>query len=239
MEQVATNLWRIRGLIGDSLNVYYSDGVLIDAATRWHSRYLRRRLRGRPVQWIALTHCHPDHQGAAWFLSRQFRAGIACHEADVPAMEGRGPMQPTNLIVDRLGRLIAGPPCRVTRVLRDGDEIAGFRVVHAPGHTPGHVIYFRESDRVAIIGDVLANLSFVWFRPGLRLPPTAFCSDARQNIESVAKLAELKPALVLFGHGPPLTRVEQLPWFVERWRKRLANSAANSATNSAQSGGNG
>ncbi|MCX7701160.1 MAG: hypothetical protein N2039_09805, partial [Gemmataceae bacterium] len=57
MEQVATNLWRIRGLIGDSLNVYYSEGVLIDAATRWHSRYLRRRLRGRPVQWIALTHC--------------------------------------------------------------------------------------------------------------------------------------------------------------------------------------
>ncbi len=225
MELVAPNLWRIRGLIGDSLNVYYSDGVLIDAATRWHSRYLRSRLRGRPVHLIALTHCHPDHQGAAWFLSRHFRAPIACHQADVAATEGRAPMQPDTFIVNRLGRLLAGPPCRVGVVLRDGDDIRGFRVIHAPGHTPGQVIFFREADRVAIIGDVLANLSFVRMRPGLRLPPRAFCSDARQNIDSVEKLAALKPSLVLFGHGPPLTRVEQLPWFVERLRRKWSRGS--------------
>jgi glyoxylase-like metal-dependent hydrolase (beta-lactamase superfamily II) len=226
MELVAPDLWRIHGFLGNSLNVYYSKGVLIDAATRWHSRYLRNRLRGRTLEMIALTHCHPDHQGAAWFLSRQFRVPIACHRDDARAMEGLEPMRPTTFIVDRLGRLIAGPPCRVDYVLNDGDRVADFRVIHAPGHTPGHVIYFRESDRVAIIGDLLANISFVQLRPGLRLPPSAFCSNARQNIRSVEMLQDLKPSLVLFGHGPPLRKTEQLTWFIERLRKRVAKLEA-------------
>jgi glyoxylase-like metal-dependent hydrolase (beta-lactamase superfamily II) len=224
MELVAPSLWRLRGWIDDSLNVYYSDGVLIDAATRWHGRYLRRQLKGHAVNLIALTHCHPDHQGAVWFLKRQFGVSLACHRDDVAAMEGRGPMEPPTFIVDRLGRLIAGLPCPVDRVLNDGDVIAGFRVIHAPGHTPGHVIYFRDADRVAIVGDVLTNISFTKMRPGLRLPPSAFCSDPRENIRSVEKLAALKPSLVLFGHGPPLRKTEQLQWFIERLRKRLAKN---------------
>ncbi len=104
------------------------------------------------------------------------------------------------------------------RVLRDNDVVAGFRVVHAPGHTPGHVIFFRESDRVAIAGDVLANINFVTGRPGLREPPRVFCVDAEQNRRSIKILWELRPSLVCFGHGPPLRDPEVLERFVARLR---------------------
>jgi len=221
MQRVAEGVWRIDGLVADCLNVYLAGDVLIDAATRWHTWHLLRKLHGHTLSMVALTHCHPDHQGAAFFICRKFGVPLACHEADVAAMDGTGPFRPRTLIVNRLGRFIAGPPWRVRRVLRDGDMVGEFRVVHAPGHTPGHVIYFRESDRLAIVGDVLANISFVSLRPGPRLPPSAFCSDPRQNFKSVELLASLNPSLICFGHGPPLHRVEQLHSFVERVHNRL------------------
>lgn len=226
MQQEADGVWRIDGLFRECLNVYLVGDVLIDAATRWHTWFLLRKLHGHRLSMVALTHCHPDHQGAAWFICRKFGIPLACHEADVSAMDGTGPMRPKTLIVDYLGRFISGPVHKVKRVLREGDQVAGFRVVHAPGHTPGHVIYFRDYDRVAICGDVLANISFVSFRPGLRPPPSAFCTDPRQNWKSVELLASLNPSLVLFGHGPPLRKVEQLHWFVERAKLKAARREA-------------
>jgi glyoxylase-like metal-dependent hydrolase (beta-lactamase superfamily II) len=234
MIREADGVWRIKGLVADCLNVYLAGDVLIDAATRWHTWYLLRKLHGHKLSALALTHCHPDHQGAAWFFSRKFGIPLACHVADVPAMEGTGPMLPKTLIVHGLGRLIAGPPSKVKRVLKEGDTVGDFRVVHAPGHTPGHVIYFREADRVAICGDVLANISFVTLRPGLRLPPSAFCTDPMQNLRSAELLANLNPSLVCFGHGPPLHRIEQLHWFVERMRLRVAKRAAESGSRLSQ-----
>jgi glyoxylase-like metal-dependent hydrolase (beta-lactamase superfamily II) len=95
-------------------------------------------------------------------------------------------------------------------VLHDGDDIAGFRVVHAPGHTPGHVAFFRARDRVLIAGDVLANYPRLGSWGGLNEPPHAFSIDPAQNRRSIAKLAELRPRLVCFGHGPPLTDLKVL-----------------------------
>jgi glyoxylase-like metal-dependent hydrolase (beta-lactamase superfamily II) len=84
-------------------------------------------------------------------------------------------------------------------------EIAGFRVIHAPGHSPGEVIYFRESDRVAICGDVIRSMSYATLRPRILEPPDAFNDDTAQNRESIRKLAELEPAVILPGHGPAVT----------------------------------
>jgi hydroxyacylglutathione hydrolase len=146
VQLITEGLWQLTGWPRDMFNVYLAGDVLIDAATRWAKRRIVRQLKGRSLRMIALTHCHPDHQGVAKFLCEHFRVPLACHKADVPVMEGRVPMRPQHWIV-RLGeRFWAGPPHPVKRVLQDGDEVAGFRVIHTPGHTPGHVIYFRESD---------------------------------------------------------------------------------------------
>jgi hydroxyacylglutathione hydrolase len=102
--------------------------------------------------------------------------------------------------------------------------VAGFRVVHAPGHTPGHVIFFRDADRVALAGDVLANINFLTRKPGLIEPPPFFSADFRQNRRSMGILADLEPAVVCFGHGPPLRDPDLLRRFAARRRHALSTS---------------
>jgi glyoxylase-like metal-dependent hydrolase (beta-lactamase superfamily II) len=215
MIEVAPGLWQLSGFPPQAVNVYLAGDVLIDTATRWGKWRLVRQLHGHRLSLVALTHCHPDHQGTASYLCRRFGIPLACHQADVPVMEGRAPMIPRSRIV-RLGDwLLSGRPHRVDRVLHDGDEVAGFRVVHTPGHTPGHIIFFRESDRVAVAGDVLANLNFLTWRPGLRQPPGFFSVDPALNHDSILKLWKLRPSLICFGHGPPLRRMEVFDRFVQ------------------------
>jgi glyoxylase-like metal-dependent hydrolase (beta-lactamase superfamily II) len=216
MKNVADGVWQLTGFPPDFFNVYLVGDVLIDAGTRWARPRILRQLHGRRLALVALTHCHPDHQGVARLLCERFRVPLACHEADVAVMEGRAPMEPANWLV-RLGvRFWAGPTYRVDRVLREGDEVAGFRVIHAPGHTPGHVIYFRAADRVAIVGDVLCNIHFLTGDVGLRQPPRYFSVDAELNRQSIRRLWQLRPSLVCFGHGPPLRHPELLETFVAR-----------------------
>ncbi len=215
MREVADGVWLLTSY-RDMFNVYLVGDVLIDCGTRWARWRILRQLHGRSVRLIALTHCHPDHQGTAHLLCQRFRAPLACHEADVPAMEARGKMVPRNLIM-RLGEIFwAGPPRKVQWVLREGDEVAGFRVIHAPGHTPGHVMFYRARDRVVLAGDLLANIHFLSGEPGLREPPAFFSADPEQNRQSLRRLLELRPRLVCFGHGPPLTHTELLLPFAER-----------------------
>jgi hydroxyacylglutathione hydrolase len=214
MREIAEGVWQLAGVPRDLINVYLAGGVLFDAGSRWGRGRILRQLRGRDVRWVALTHCHPDHQGAARAVCDTFGVALACHEADVPAAEGKVPMEPRNWIL-RLGhRLLSGPSCPVGRALREGDEVAGFRVVHTPGHTPGHVVYFRDRDRVAIAGDVLANIHFATHRSGLREPPHFFSADPAANRRSARLLADLRPLVVCFGHGPPLRDADLLERFV-------------------------
>ena len=81
--------------------------------------------------------------------------------------------------------------------LREGDVVGGFRVVHAPGHAPGEVIFFRDSDRVALCGDVIRNMSFLTTLPGIKEPPHLLTYDPAENRRSIRKLAALRPALIL------------------------------------------
>ena len=89
----------------------------------------------------------------------------------------------------------------------------GFRRVHAPGHSSGHIILFRENDRVAIVGDVLNGMNLATSWPGLHEPPGFFTADAAENRRSIRRLAELEPHLLCFGHGPSALRYESLRRF--------------------------
>ena len=136
---------------------------------------------------LALTHVHPDHQG--WPRTSAKRAGIplACHADDVDAMEGRRPVAASAHPIARTAACFwQGPPHKVDRVLAEGDEVAGFRVVHAPGHAHGEVIFFRDSDRVAICGDVIRNMSYVTGLPELAEPPD---SDTATRPRTAARSA--------------------------------------------------
>jgi glyoxylase-like metal-dependent hydrolase (beta-lactamase superfamily II) len=126
-------------------------------------------------------------------------------------MQEAAPGNPYNRIIKRIWQ---GPPCKVDRVLNEGDEVAGFRVVHAPGHARGEVIFFRDSDRVAICGDVIRNMSYATALPGIKEPPEIFTYDPAENRRSIRKLAELNPALILPGHGTAVTDMAAFGRFV-------------------------
>jgi hydroxyacylglutathione hydrolase len=225
MTEVAPGLWRLAGFPPHWINIYLADGILIDGGTRFARYRILRQLQqfltrsGRTLELVALTHCHPDHQGAVRAVCQRWGVPLACHEADAAAMEGRQPMLPRNVIVGLGAQLLAGPAHPVTRRLRDGDLVGEFRVIHAPGHTPGQVFYFRERDSIILAGDVLANLGPLrlgFLFPGLVEPPTFFSSDPEENRRSIRKLLELRPRLICFGHGPPLQDLSILKRFVER-----------------------
>lgn len=217
MRAVAPGVWRLKQLPAPLVNVYLAGDVLIDAGSRWDRRRIFSQISGRRLSMLALTHVHPDHQGVAAEVCDSFDVPLACHADDVDAMEGRRPIQdanpahPLNRLIDRLW---SGPPHAVDRVLTEGDEVESFRVIHAPGHSRGEVIYFRASDRVAICGDVVRNLSFATGRPGLMEPPPIFTYDPVENRRSIRRLAELNPSVILPGHGPPLTDMAGFERFV-------------------------
>lgn len=217
MKQLAPGVWRLKQFPAPSVNVYLAEDVLIDAGTRWDRHRIFAEIKGRDLSMLALTHVHPDHQGVAKDVCEARDIPLACHADDVEAMEGKRPIQeaapgnPFNRVIKKFWQ---GPPYEVARVLNEGDEVAGFRVVHAPGHARGEVIFFREADRVAICGDVIRNMSYATGRPMLAEPPQIFTYDPAENRRSIHKLAVLEPTLILPGHGPAVTDIAAFERFV-------------------------
>ena len=218
MKSLAPGVWRLREIPSPTINIYLAEDVLIDAGRRWDRRRVFSELEGRAnLALVALTHVHSDHQGVAKDVCEAFNVPLACHADDVDAMEGRRPTQeaapnhPVNRVIKRLWE---GPPHPVGRVLEEGDEVAGFRVVHAPGHARGEVIFFRDSDRVAICGDVIRNMSYATALPGIKEPPRLFTYDPAENRRSIRRLADLEPSIILPGHGPAVTDIAGFERFV-------------------------
>jgi hydroxyacylglutathione hydrolase len=215
MKRLAPGVWRLKELPMPTINVYLAEDVLIDAGRTWDRRRIFAELEGVEISAVALTHVHPDHQGCAKAVCDAREVPLACHADDVDAMEGRVPVGSGQALIPRIyDRIWTGPPHKVDRVLAEGDEVAGFRVIHAPGHAHGEVIFFRDSDRVAICGDVVRNMSFLTGLPGIRQPPDEMTYDPAENRRSIQKLAALEPSLILPGHGPAITDMAAFGRFV-------------------------
>jgi hydroxyacylglutathione hydrolase len=217
MKQLAEDVYLLKGWPPNAINVYLVGDVLIDAATRLAEGRITRQIAGRTVTAHALTHVHPDHQGSSHAICEKLSIPLWCGQDDVPAMEIPGAVAAPGapwLITRYQERFWIGPPHPVARALHEGDEVAGFRVLETPGHTRGHVSFWRESDRVLLLGDVLNNMHVMTGVPGLHEPPAMFTADPTRNRESARRLAELRPALACFGHGAPLRDPSKLARFV-------------------------
>ena len=163
------------------------------------------------------THVHPDHQGASNRVCETLSIPFWVPERDVAAAEDPLLLAQTqpNHVMPRLSlKYLRGPGRRVDRVARAGDEVAGFTVLDVPGHSPGHVAYWRESDRVLIVGDVLTDMNLMTGIPGLHEPPWLFTPDPAENRRSARTLLTLDPRLVLFGHGGPLRDTRKFVEFI-------------------------
>ena len=216
MNELAPGVFFLRGRPPDS-NAYVVEEVLVDSATRLGAGRLLRKLKGRHLRAHALTHVHPPTQGASARVAKTFGIPIWCGERDADRMNNGTPTadQPDRWFNRFQQRVFAGPGHLVSRRLHEGDEVAGFRVLEVPGHAPGHLAFWRERDRVLLLGDVVTNENVWTGRRGLREPPPLFTPDPPENRRSARRLAALEPALVCFSHGKPLRDTKAFVRFVE------------------------
>jgi glyoxylase-like metal-dependent hydrolase (beta-lactamase superfamily II) len=206
MEQLAPGLRLLPSRPADAFNCYLVDDVLVDAATRWAWRRIERAVRGHAVRAHAITHAHADHQGSSARVCDTLGVPFWVGERDVATATAGGAATalPANAITRLQGRAWAGPGRPVDRVLREGDAVGSFVVLETPGHAPGHLSLWREADRVLIAGDVFFGRHPLTGKPGVHPPPDRFTVDPARNRASMRRLAELRPSLTCFGHGPPL-----------------------------------
>lgn len=180
------------------INAYLVGDVLVDAGTPAAGKRLLRQLTGHQVRAHLVTHAHPDHFGSTHAVAEALGVPVWAGALDAEAIETARPVTGPGRIPALMSRMKMPPPHSVDRGLVEGDEIAGFEVLDTPGHSPGHIALWRESDRVLICGDVFMRM----VRVGA---PWGFLTvDPAQNRQSMQRLAALRPELVLFGHGRPL-----------------------------------
>jgi hydroxyacylglutathione hydrolase len=164
------------------------------------------------IRRVVLGHADNDHRGAAPALARH--APVHCHPAEVEAAERAGhrdywDQRRLPLAVRTLHRVLMahawdGGPTPIAGTVREGDEVAGFRVVELPGHAPGLIGLFRDADALALVSDCV-YMTDMWGRSQpVALPLDAYNLDTVQARESVRKLAALRPRTVWPGHRGPL-----------------------------------
>jgi hydroxyacylglutathione hydrolase len=207
MHQIAPDVFHLPLTPRNGVNAYLVGDVLVDTGLRVSAGRIREAIGDRKLRAIALTHAHGDHGGSARKLAQDFDLPVWVGVRDREATEtGKAVVKKP---FDAPGlRIIAGamgnfPSVPVARTLAEGDDLAaGFTVIDTPGHSPGHVSFWRESDRVLLCADVFFNMNLFTTVPGLRQPPGPLTFDPPENRRSERKLAKLEPAIAGFGHGP-------------------------------------
>ena len=217
-EQIADGVWRHAGDLRQSMNVYFVAAgdarPVFDGGTAAMTEGVREAAqRIAPIKRIVLGHGHADHRG----IAAELGVPVLCHADERADTEGDGGMHYFQL--DRIPYLIPrkayprllerwdGGPVTVSETLTEGDEIAGFTVKHVPGHAPGQIGLWRESDRLVLCSDTTYFVDSMRFKPvdWANVPNRVFNQDHDQAIESLRKLAALEPRIVAAGHSEPVT----------------------------------
>ena len=242
-ETVAPGVTRLPILFVNAYTVALDDGswVLVDTGLPRADAYVRQacdeRLAGAP-RAIILTHGHFDHAGNARALAEHYDVPIYAHRAELPFLTGRSDYPPADSSMGgAIAQLARAFPTggydfgeRVRALPDDGSVpgLPGWRWLHTPGHTPGHVSLWRASDRTLLAGDALATMDLdsylaqVTHARELARSPVPFVPDWDAAERSVRELADLRPAALGAGHGRAITdadlaeRLERLASTVQR-----------------------
>lgn len=220
MKQIVDDVFQIAVAPRNGVNCYLAGEVLFDAGMRRSSKKILKALEGKTVKVHALTHAHGDHQGSSHVVCEALGLPLWCSEGSKPFVEsgnvnGMFP-NPNKWYLRLTKRMIAGPGHPVAKVIREGDRVGDFVAVASPGHSPGHLSFFREADGVLIVGDAVLNMHVFTTFVGLRRPPKFLTVDMDSVVASIKKLAALEPKILCFGHGPVLRDVGKWERFVKR-----------------------
>ena len=215
-QQIAPGVHRVTGGPG-RCNVYLieDDGgvTMFDAGVRTMiAQVAQVAARFGGIKRIVLGHGHTDHRGTAPYLN----APVYCHSEEVVDAEGSGGFRYWGVGLPKVPfgerqfhgymhrRYWDGGPVTTAGTVAEGDEIAGFTVIWLPGHAPGQIALYRESDGVALTTDIFYTLDRVARDCPPHVPYHPYNFDTEQAIASIRRLAEIGPAICWPGHAEPL-----------------------------------
>jgi len=184
--------------------LFEDDGAAVLAAIRTLGR------SPSDLKRIVLTHAHRSHLGGLAALKRATGAAVLAHEWEADIVSGDRPAQsvglkptaPLRTYPFQIGIFLNRPrhkPCPIDESVEDGAAVGPLRVLHVPGHSPGHLAFLWEERRLLLSGDAIAT----WPRFEAGWP--AFTLNPDQHAESIRRMAELDAAIVGVGHGDPIT----------------------------------
>jgi len=210
-------------------NVYFAGNsenwALVDAGVTGYSNAIVKAAAARfgaasKPKAILLTHGHFDHAGCARDLARQWGAPVFAHKLEFPYLTGKSAYPRKDPTVGGamafLSRFFPARTVNLRETLHELPEsgelpgLPGWVALHTPGHAPGHVCYWRETDGILIGGDVVATanldswLDIMSQKKQLSRPPSPFTYDWGKARASIAKIAALKPKILACGHGEPM-----------------------------------
>jgi hydroxyacylglutathione hydrolase len=216
-KRIADGVWVVRGGFPmKTMNVYLieDDGgvTMFDAGIADMSAAVRSagaRLGG--IKRVVLGHADADHRGVAPWVD----APVYCHPAEREAAQSADPWRPYwdfsklgahgRALLKRLLPRWDGGAVDLAGTVEEGEEVAGFKVVELPGHAPGLIGLFRESDRVALVSDCFYTLDpQTGIKGDPRVPHPAFNISSEQAADSIRKLAALEPSIAWAGHAKPV-----------------------------------
>lgn len=166
-----------------------SDGLLIDPGGDGDKIIEEINIMGISIKKIILTHGHFDHIGALDYLRDTLQAEVYIHELD-----GEMLVDPSKNLSSLFGSDIKARPADY--LLKDGDMINGFKVIHTPGHTQGGISLYHQEKGILFSGDTIFAMGV-----GRTDFPGSSTEDLQNSIERIKH--ELPAEIIVYpGHGP-------------------------------------
>ena len=182
--------------------------ALVDSGSPGDGRRIEEYLRSigrdvKDIEYILVTHSHPDHTGSAFALAEKSGARVAAHRLD-SKVHPDGEVSLSYMGVFTSVRLPI-PYLRFTEVtdlVSDGDVLPigdGVRVIHTPGHTPGSLCFMDGGRKLLFSGDTLFSDGD---RVSRSVPFPGYDGEAYRH--SLNRLANEEFDTLCGGHGRPL-----------------------------------
>lgn len=217
MEQISEHIWSVSSLAGLILPIHVwlvvdSGGVtLVDTGMSYMGDGIMKFVQGLqagPLNQILLTHGHSDHVGSVTKIARNTSVPVYAHRIELPYMNGEQLYPRRKKLEHNIPKGLAQP--LAGRDDGDLDLVAGLKPYLAPGHSPGHVVYYHEPDSVLLAGDLFTSKN-----GRLRRPMPMFTADMAEALRSAAIVKRLNPARVEVCHGKSVIRpAEQVDEYV-------------------------